>query len=116
MDQLPDPDLASSDLKGRPFQIKSAHLGDSVVIPVSGELDLKSASVVDAAIRDAERTDAGWIVVDLGEVSFVDSTGLSALLLGKNRSGDRLSCIPSRHEHVARLLELTGATEILDSG
>jgi anti-sigma B factor antagonist len=98
------------------FEIRRSDDGDpvgTVAIALSGELDLASAEELDLAIRDAEETDAGWIVIDLSEVAFVDSTGLSVLLHAKKRSDGRLSYIPSDHDAVTRLLELTGTIEIL---
>jgi anti-sigma B factor antagonist len=113
----PDPDfgLAYRDRTARPLQLSNLRSGDSLVIALCGDLDLASADELDAVIRDAEETDIGWIVVDLSDVSFIDSTGLSVLLHAKKRSNDRLSCIPSNHDAVTRLLELTGTIQMLDS-
>jgi anti-sigma B factor antagonist len=84
------------------------------VIAVSGELDLASADQLDKAIRDAEQSATGWIVIDLEDLSFLDSTGLSVLLQARRRAsenGDRLRFICSRHEQVTRLLSITDTTE-----
>ena len=114
-------DLGSADRDGRQsrFQIRSSRDGDPVgtaAVAVSGELDIASADELDTAISDAEETDIGWIVVDLSDVSFVDSTGLSVLVNAKKRNNGRLSYIPSRHDAVTRLLELTGTIEFLGLG
>ena len=112
----PAPGLDYRDPTGGPLQISSHRDGDpvgTVAIALSGELDLASVDQLDAAIRDAEETDIGWIVVDLSEVTFIDSTGLSVLLNAKKRSDGRFSCIPSKHDAVARLFELTGTTAML---
>lgn len=114
---LPGSGAVDCDLIGSPCQISNLCDDDPVgtfVIEVSGDLDATSADDLDAAIREAEETDSGWIVVDLSEVGFVDSTGLSVLLDAKKRSDGRFSCIPSKHNAVTRLLQLTGTTEVLD--
>jgi anti-sigma B factor antagonist len=85
-----------------------------MAIALSGELDLASAGGLDAAIRNAVETDIGRIVVDLSGVSSIDSAGLSVLLGAKKRSDGRLRYVPSNHEAVTRLLELTGTIEMLD--
>ena len=88
---------------------------DVTVIAVSGELDLASADQLDKAIRDAEESATGWIVIDLEDLTFMDSTGLSVLLHARRRAsenGDRLRFIRSRHEQVTRLLSLTDTTEL----
>jgi anti-sigma B factor antagonist len=113
----PDPNR-DGDRSRRPLQIRNTRDGDpvgTVAIALDGELDLTSAEELDTAIREAEETDIGWIVVDLSDVSFIDSTGLSVLLHAKKRSNGRLSCIPSNHDAVTWLLELTGTVRTLDS-
>lgn len=112
---LPDHDRSPTDPDVPSLRIESVRYGDTVAVALTGELDLLSAEELDLTIRDAEETDVARIVVDLAEVSFVDSTGLSILLAAKKRSNGRLSCIPSNHSAVTRLLELTGTTEMLGS-
>jgi stage II sporulation protein AA (anti-sigma F factor antagonist) len=88
--------------------------GDSTGIALSGELDLRSTDELDGVIRSAEERDVGRIVVDLSDVSFIDSTGLSVLLGAKKRSDGQLIFIPSKHDAVRRLLELTGTVAMFD--
>jgi anti-sigma B factor antagonist len=115
---LPDHGLAHPRLTSEPLQISEHRDGDpvgTVVITLAGELDLASADQLEAVIRDTEETDIGWIVVDLSDVRFIDSTGLSVLLNAKKRSDGRFRCIPSNHDAVTRLLELTGTVHMLGS-
>jgi anti-sigma B factor antagonist len=97
------------------FAVATRREGDVALILLSGELDISAAEELDTAIRDAEETDIGQIVVDLSAINFVDSTGLSVLLYAKRRIDGRLHVTPSDHDAVTRLLELTGTTEILSS-
>lgn len=116
--RLPELGLDQSDLGTRSLRISIHRDRDpvgTVAIALSGELDLASADGLEAALREAEETDIGWIVVDLSDVSFVDSTGLNVLLQAKMRSDGRLSYVPSQHDAVTRLLELTGTTQMLGS-
>jgi anti-sigma B factor antagonist len=85
-----------------------------MTIALSGELDLASAEDLDRAIRTCEETDIGGIVIDLADVSFIDSSGLSALLEARKRIDGRLHFVPSRHEAVTRLLALTETDKILN--
>ena len=107
----------SADLTGKPAEIQTQQDGDSVTITVHGEIDLSTADDLDAAIRDAEDTEIGQIVVDLSDLAFLDSSGLSVLLKASVRSredGNRISFVPSKHEVVTRLIALTGTGEIFD--
>ena len=58
--------------------------GETVVAP-SGELDLASAPAVRDALAGALADGAGAVVVDLSRVTFLDSTGLAALLNAARR-------------------------------
>jgi anti-sigma B factor antagonist len=101
----------------RVFNLVISREGDAARITVSGELDIGSADELDRAIRDVEESEIGAIVVDLSDLSFMDSTGLSVLLRASKRArgeGDRLRFLQSQHDSVTRLLELTGTRELLD--
>lgn len=107
--------LDSTSATERHLGITTLRDGDAAVIVLTGELDLAVAGELDAAIRDAEGAPIGRIIVDLSQITFVDSTGLSVLLAAKKRVNGRLSISPSNHDAVTRLLELTRTTEILAS-
>jgi anti-sigma B factor antagonist len=59
-----------------------------------GELDLASAAAANRLIARAEHSSAGEVVIDLGGVHFIDSTGLSLLLCAHRRLGERLTLLP----------------------
>ena len=97
------------------FAIKSRREGDATIIAVSGELDLAAADQLDTAIRDAEKAATGSTVIDLEDLSFMDSTVLTVLLQARSRArdkGNRLRFVLSRHDQVKRILSVTGATRM----
>jgi anti-sigma B factor antagonist len=99
------------------FAINIRRREDTAVVEIRGEVDLANAARVEQAIRDAEETEIGTILIDLSGVTFLDSTGLSVLLRARNRDRellDRLRFVPSEHDQVTRILGLTGASEMLD--
>jgi anti-sigma B factor antagonist len=57
-----------------------------VVLALTGEIDVASVADVQTALQDLR--DAGWedIVVDLRDVSFIDSTGLGVLIAADERA------------------------------
>ena len=98
------------------FSVHTSREGDSAVVKVSGELDLAGAPELERAIRDVEYSEIGRIVIDLTDLTFMDSAGLNVLLSAKSRDREthhRLQVTPSKHAAVDRLLSLTGAWEIL---
>jgi anti-sigma B factor antagonist len=117
MRPVDDSNTGSRDLAGKPLEIQAHQEGDSITIALSGETDLSTVHSLDAAIRRAEQTEAERIVLDLSDLSFVDSTGLSVLLRASRRSredGNRLSFVPSKHEAVTRLVALTETGAMFD--
>ena len=87
---------------------------DVVVLVVEGELDLSGAPDFTAWLARAAASPAPAIVVDLDRVSFMDSSGMHALLQFSlsERHRDRLS-VTRGSPQVQRLLELTGLTRYL---
>ena len=80
MRPVDDSNAGSLELAVKPLEIQGTPEGDSITIALSGEMDLSTVGELDAAIRNAEHTVIGQIVVDMTDLSFVDSTGLSVLL------------------------------------
>ncbi|MFF4307166.1 STAS domain-containing protein [Streptomyces sp. NPDC001601] len=80
------------------------------VVAVHGAFDANSAPALAAALQDAATTHP-TVVVDAAGVTFADSTVLTVLL--NFHHGHRLR--PARPAHqLQRVLELTGADQVLD--
>ncbi len=79
------------------------------VVRARGELDLSTFEQVEAALATAEATSPPTLVLDLGGVSFMDSTGVRTLLQADSRArrdGRRL-LIVAPPEPAARVLRVT---------
>ena len=111
---MPSTSHAGMDAADARLQIDCTRDGDSLTIALAGELDLNSVHDLETAMLAAEKSDATLILVDLAEVTFIDSTGLSQLLDAKKRSNGRFRVTPSHSDAVSRLLALTGTAEILE--
>ena len=59
---------------------------DTTVVALRGQLDIDSSMVLVDTLEELDRRSVTRIVVDLGEVSFCDSTGLSALVVAYHRA------------------------------
>jgi anti-anti-sigma factor len=87
----------------------------SVLITVSGELDLSSAPFLAHALARAGRL-ANELIVDLERVEFMDCAGLRVLMRWAGESGDRgpkIRSVTPGPRQVQRLFELTGANRLL---
>jgi anti-anti-sigma factor len=87
-------------------------------VAVTGEVDASNAESLRLAILDAATKHGAPLEVDLGEVTFMDSTGLRAIAdvnLALEPSGSGLVlCNVGRH--VRRLLDITGIGRTLKFG
>lgn len=79
-------------------------------VALEGEMDLANVETAASAVREALLA-GREVVVDLGELAFLDSTGISMLVMAMGDGGERLSFLPSKHDSVCRLFSLTGLDE-----
>ncbi|HEY1835179.1 MAG TPA: STAS domain-containing protein [Solirubrobacteraceae bacterium] len=98
------------------FLIGQHKLADGkTVLEVEGDLDLASAPDLKWALADLQEAGEKNLIVDLGGVSFIDSTALG-VLVGAQRGldvGARLLLICSE-PNVLRIFELTGLDGMFD--
>ena len=71
-----------------PFDIEVRHDADAVTLALRGELDVATAQRVRQCLHDVLPETAGPVRIDLGDVTFVDSAGVSALLEVRRRVDD----------------------------
>ena len=85
------------------------------LIVARGELDVQSVPELRARLNEAIDSGTTRIVVDLAEVSFIDSLSLSALVAAHRRMGDdgRLAVVAA-HEYVRLILQASGLEQVLD--
>lgn len=79
----------------------------AVMVKLKGEVDISSAHLLTNQFSDLASNTHTSVVVDATEVTFMDSTGLHALVEGKRAlhdNGTRIFLVPSRQ--VRRVLEL----------
>jgi anti-sigma B factor antagonist len=99
-----------------PFSIALAAAADgSVRVEVTGELDLSTSPQLGEAL--GREFDAGRsVVLDLSDVTFIDSTGLNVLvaaLRSCEQNGCRLELEPDLPAQVSRVFEITGLDTVL---
>ena len=98
---------------GEGFAVTTEAQGPGVVsVRVSGELDLASRPAFEDGVTEA--LDSGCrILLDLSDVSFIDSTGLAAIIRAARRAeklGAELEIAPGLSPQPQRLFELTGVS------
>lgn len=93
----------------RLMEIDSVRAGDDEVIAARGEIDITTAPILSRSMQAAVDGDAERVVVDLCDVSFMDSSGLYVLLNALRRltrQGRSLSISCREDGAVHRVLSL----------
>ena len=103
-----------------PFELRSSKVGDAVVLSIVGEIDMATAPEVAQAIDDGH-DGVHRVVVDLTEVTFLDSSALNALVHSQRElaENDIAFRIVSPADHAVRnvfdITHLTGPLSVVDS-
>jgi anti-sigma B factor antagonist len=86
------------------------------VIQPHGDIDLATAPNLEATLDAAIDTGARYVLVDFGDVGFVDSRGIDVLLSAqrKLRPRDGKLIILCNHPQIRRVFEITGLTAVVD--
>ncbi len=98
------------------FALTEESLGEGRhVVAVRGEIDLFTAPELKKTLADAIENGATKVVVDLSETTFLDSSGLGALVWAQHRlqaaGGDLVAIDPNAA--VTPTLEVTGVGRLL---
>lgn len=82
--------------------------GDALVVQLAGELDLYNTPVVREALREAAGRQPKRLVVDLSEVTFIDSTALGAFVEARSQLGAGAFALAAPGLEARRALEVSG--------
>ena len=82
--------------------------GEALVLSLAGELDLYNAPALRKALLDAVDREPSRLVVDLSQVTFIDSTALGALVEARGRLGDGGLALAAPGLEARRALEVSG--------
>lgn len=100
-----------------PLSFQSTLVGDVAVVALTGELDVAGASLVEDEIdRLLSDHSPSTIVLDLSQLSFMDSTGLRLVVLSDQKlsaQGRRFALIRGSDE-VHKVFEITRMAERLE--
>jgi anti-sigma B factor antagonist len=96
--------------------IETRDEGKATVVALSGEFDLAGVQQFESVIGKLESNGAQVLLVDLGGLDFMDSSGLRALVMADQRAkkeGRRLAIVPGP-PGVRRVFEITQLEDRLD--
>ena len=93
------------------LEVRDSPLSGAAGVMVTGEVDLATAQMLEEAIDHAIRATTGAFVIDLSDVTFMDSSGVNVLmraraLLGREERDVVLICPPGGVLHVLEVIGL----------
>jgi anti-sigma B factor antagonist len=100
---------------GLGVRITSTTAEGVTVLEVSGEVDLETADQLREAAINALSPYAGTLRIDLAGVTFMDSSGLAALIQIRKRAGAAHQVvIQNPRPNVQRILAITGLDKVFE--
>ena len=100
------------------IQIEVTEQGTTCRVDVAGDLSGFTCSNLSAAVTGAIKGGATHVELDLGEVAFLDSSGIQCIVHARNTArdyGGRLRVV-AMSDPARRVLEITGLAEPFTSG
>ena len=98
-----------------PLSISTRRRDGTIHLDVAGELEFATAAPLRTSLQDLAQENVHAIVLDLGGVAFVDSTGISLLLQAKQRFEAQGCSFALRNLRppVRRVFEIAGLDSLL---
>ena len=89
--------------------------GERATVAVRGDLDAQTGPLLADAVTSLTSDSVANVVIDLNDVTFVDSRGLSSLLVSHRSASDNdiTLTVVNLHPTVARLFRITGVDAVL---
>jgi len=97
------------------WHLEVSRSADRTVLHLRGEFDLVTAPQILGSVEEHLAAPTGELVMDLRGLSFIDSSGLSALIRMNQRlagAGRGFSIVPPPH-NVAKVFQITGLDQVL---
>jgi anti-sigma B factor antagonist len=99
-----------------PFEVRPGSDGGTCRLLVSGEVDLTTGPALTAQI-DQQLADptVTQLVVDLTEVTFLDSSGVNSLIRGhlQAQADGKQFCVRGASDRVRRVFDISGVSDLL---
>jgi anti-anti-sigma factor len=109
---IPEPDMPPTAPLG--ITVTTDHAGARLTL--AGEIDItNSDQILLCARRYLDEPGITQVITDLDAVTFLDSSGLRALMFSRRRAAElgKTFLVQGHHGHVAEVIEVTGLTKFL---
>lgn len=102
----------------RPLDVTVEKVGDVGVLRLRGDVDHATAPILRRCTESMLGDGARSLVLDLSEVTFLDSSGINSIVRAQNQAHDQGGTVTVRHASaiVRRVMEVTGLGPLLIPG
>ena len=102
---------SSSPIGGAPWTFRVVQ-DDPLVVALGGELDTMTGPLMGERLFEALKGSTGPARIELDDVTFIDSQGLSTLIEGHQLDPKRRITLANPRANVRRLIEITGLAQV----
>ena len=99
-----------------PMEIRVERIANTTMVRVTGSCDMRCHMQLRERLLELEAQDAAHIVIDLSDLTFIDSVGLKVLIGAWKRSrhgGHRFTVRLGGSGQVRKVFELTGLDRVM---
>jgi stage II sporulation protein AA (anti-sigma F factor antagonist) len=99
-----------------PFSLDVSRVDDEVeLVAIGGELDFGQSKELADTLERLRREGARWFVLDLAELTFIDSSGINVLVVAARAAadGDGALIVAAARQHVQRVFEIVRLSELM---
>jgi anti-sigma B factor antagonist len=91
------------------MEVRVTNLNETPLIEAQGDIDHSTCGSIEASLGEVLKTSSENVLIDLSQVTYIDSGGLSVLLSGVRQMRDRGTLgVIGPNKNVQRLLEIVG--------
>ena len=100
-----------------PFAIRAERRDGVARISARGELDLETVPLLESALQAVDQLEPTRVLLDFTDLSFVDSTGVHAILRAHTRATENggILVVVNSSERVRKVFELTRTEHLFEA-
>ena len=98
------------------MQVNTEHRDGATIVRPDADIDLSTSSILRTALQEAHESTASKIVIDLGRVQYMDSSGVATLVecLQMARRSGTILLLCELHERVLSVFQIARLDGVFD--
>lgn len=102
-------------MPAKPFEAKTRYQPDAAILDLRGEINAAAEAGLGAAYTEAEGRNPPTIVLNFGEVSYINSTGIALIvgLLARARKAKRRLLVFGLSPHYQEIFQITRLADFM---